>query len=150
MAVSGTMYGKIKEYRRIDQQLMATIDFVSERVGRTNIEGMRVHADMTSPRQIGMGFSLFEENQPSGIYELSKDGRIIRNITYSDAFGGPVLLATKGFVRLKNLAPDKVQISGKLEFTTEDYNGRYFQIHVDYDIAGMGEMPRNGSLHRRN
>ncbi|MEN5312236.1 hypothetical protein [Pseudomonas koreensis] len=141
MAVSGTMYGKIKEYRRIDQKLMATIDFVSERVGRMNIEGMRVHADMTSPRQIGMGFSLFEENQPSGIYELSKDGRIIRNITYSDAFGGPVLLATEGFVRLKNLAPDKVQISGQLEFTTQDHDGRYFQIHVNYDIAGMGEMP---------
>jgi hypothetical protein len=140
MAVSGTMYGKIKEYRRIDQQLMATIDFVSERVGRMNYEGMRVYADMTSPRRIGMGFSLFEENQPSGIYELSKDDKIIRNITYSDDLG-KLLSATKGFVRLKNLAPDKVQISGQLEFTTEDYNGRYFQIHVNYDIAGMGEMP---------
>lgn len=143
MAVSGTMYGKIKEYRRIDQKLMATIDFVSNRVGRMNIDGMRVHADMTSPRRIGMGFNLFEENQPSGTYELSKDDKIIRNITYSDDLG-KLLSATEGVVKLKNLAPDEVLISGQLSFTTEDYDGRYFQIHVDYEIAGMGEMPRNG------
>lgn len=140
MAVSGTMYGKIKEYRRIDQKLMATIDFVSNRVGRMNYEGMRVHADMTSPRQIGMGFNLSEENQPTGTFEFPKDDKIIKSIFYSDDLG-KLLSATKGFVRLKNLAPDKVQISGKLEFTTEDYNGRYFQIHVNYKIAGMGEMP---------
>ena len=140
MAVSGTMYGKIKEYRRIDQKLMATIDFVSNRVGRMNYEGMRVHADMTSPRQIGMGFNLSEENQPTGTFEFPKDDKIIKSIFYSDDLG-KLLSATKGFVRLKNLAPDKVQISGQLEFTTQDHDGRYFQIHVNYDIAGMGEMP---------
>ncbi|WP_433589240.1 hypothetical protein [Pseudomonas koreensis] len=141
MAVSGTMKGKIKEYRLIDNQLIATIDFVSNRVGRMNYEGMRVHADTISPRQIGMGFNLSEENQPTGTFEFPKDDKIIKSIFYSNGLGGRLLSATEGVVKLKNLAPDKVQISGQLSFTTEDYDGRYFQIHVDYKIAGMGEMP---------
>ncbi|MDX9672702.1 MULTISPECIES: hypothetical protein [unclassified Pseudomonas] len=140
MAVNGTMKGRIEEYRLTDNELIATFDFVSSRVGRLDYEDMQVYGDMTSPRQIGMGFNLVDKDQPSGTFEFPKDGGQVKRIWYSNTLGGHVYPARQGVVVLQNHAPAEVRINGKLTFTTDQFDGRYFKVDVTYAIDGMGEM----------
>lgn len=138
--VSGTMEGKVKKFRGIDNVEIDSFDFEATSLGRHEHNGLTAYGEMAKkdePHRSTVHVIFVDKNQTSGSFN-AHDPRI-KSLIFIYGLAIPTYKALEGTVTLQNHAPGKVSINGSLEFKTEIKGGHYFVVAVNYAIDGMGD-----------
>ncbi len=130
-ATIGTMKGTVEIYTATDV-LIRTYNFETSEVKRYQTSGLEASGFMVS-EGASISFGFVDRDQPSGHFPLPS--LELTSLMFHPEFGH-ANAAVSGEVVLQNHAPRQI-INGRLCFTTEYRNSRFYKVDVIFDIHGI-------------
>ncbi|MNE35946.1 hypothetical protein D3C80_1297350 [compost metagenome] len=132
---SGKMKGKVEIFST-DHQLIEEFEFDSHKVSRRVAEGLIFDGMMfRNDAAVIISLQFFDIKQPSGTFLYP--GREIKDFIFFHEHPRSLYIRSGGVVVFQNNDSDVMNINGKLTFSTEVKDSKYYKVEVIFTIAGM-------------